>query len=159
MGLLDPWRRMACRYRAVSGAKQSLSGDGFETESLSRRARLVWARFMAFCYVDDAYGISELLGNRPHIFADCLRAAGGMLMGHGAWSISKVKEDGFYAWLHKFTGIVIDTRDAPKIYVSFTVDRVDKVMAILATVNLDNEYHPLGLVPSLFGNLMWFTKV
>ena len=76
--------------------------DGLGTKSLSRRARLVWARFMAFCYVDDVYGISKLLGNRPHIFADCLRAAGGMLMGHVAWFISKVKEDGLYAWLHKF---------------------------------------------------------
>ena len=92
---------------------------GLDTTALSRRARLVWARFMAFCYVDDAYGIRELLGNRPHVLADCLRSAGSMLMGHGAWSISKVKEDGFYAWLHKFTGIVINTQQSPKVYVSF----------------------------------------
>ena len=72
MGLLDPWRRMTRRYSAVSGAKQALVEEGRDTAALSRRARLVWARFMAFCYVDDAYGISELLGNRPHVLADCL---------------------------------------------------------------------------------------
>ena len=133
--MMDPWRRMIRRYGAVGGARAALLEDGRDTVSLMKRARLVWSRFLAFCYVDDAYALSELLGNRPHQLADVLRTAGSLLLGAGAWSISKVREDGFFAWLHKFTGIVIDTSNAPNVMVSFTSDRLQKMKDLLLTVD------------------------
>ena len=105
------------------------------------------------------YGIGELLGGRPQTLAHVLSTAGSLLMGVGAWSISKAEEDGFYAWLHKFTDIVIDTSDAHRTFVSFTMDRLEKMITLLQAIDWSADTLPLGQVQSIFGNLMWITKV
>ena len=156
--VMQPWRRMSRRY-AMLARVQSMLGKGLARDTFLKRAGLVWSSFLAFCYVDDAYGLSELLGGRPQTLARVLSTAGSLLMGFGAWSISKVEEDGFYAWLHKFTGIVIDTSDAPRIFVSFTIDRLEKMITLLQAINWSADTLPLGQVQSIFGNLMWITKV
>ena len=111
--MMHPWQRMTRRYLAVGNAKASLQEDGLDWQPLMKRARLVWARFLAICYVDDTYALSEMLGSRPQQLADLLQTAGNLLPGDDAWSISNVCEDGFFARLHKFTGIAIDTSKAP----------------------------------------------
>ena len=105
------------------------------------------------------HALSEMLGSRPQQLADVLQTAGNLLLGDGAWSISKVREDGFFAWLHKFTGIVIDTSKAPNVMVSFTADRLQKMKELLLLVDWSLTHLTLGLVQTVFGNLMWITKV
>ena len=70
-----------------------------------------------------------------------------------------MREDVFFAWLHKFTGIVIDTSKAPNVMVSFTADRLQKMKELLLSVDWSVTHLTLGLVQTVSGNLMWITKV
>ena len=122
-------------------------------------ARKMWFSNCVFAYVDDLYGLTEKIGARAHILADSLRFAGHLLLGSNSWSLSKAKEDGFCATMHKFTGLLICTNSMPEPTVSFDSARLGKVPTLLDYFTPSMTSHELGKIQTVFGNLVWITKL
>ena len=93
--------------------------------------------------------------------ADNVRVVGNLLLGYQSWSFGKANDEGFFAWLQKFNGLVINTGLSREPRASFTTDRIEKCLEIVNTF-LDDPTAiewPVSLVQSGFGNFMWVSKV
>ena len=100
---------------------------------------------------------------QARILADGIIVIGHLLLGYDSWSMGKAAEAGFFATLHKLTGIVVNTDLGPEPRASFTLDRLEKCLEIVqvAMVTSDDEEDewPLSFVSSGFGNMNWLQKV
>ena len=98
---------------------------------------------------------------KNRILADGVRTIGHLLLGYQSWSFSKAEEEVFFAHLHKYTGIVLNTSLSSEPRASFTSDRIAKCLEIVRTVldDITVEEWPISFFQSGHGNLQWFQKV
>ena len=61
--------------------------------------------------------------------------------------------------MHKFTGIEICTTSKPEPTVSFSIDHLVKVRGLLQYFTPSMVTYDLGKIQTIFGNLVWITKV
>ena len=122
-------------------------------------AKMMWRCYLAFAYCDDEWASTSNLGSRMQELSQVMTAAGKLLLGPNAWNLKKAGEDGFFAWMQKLTGIVIDTSAEREPHVFFTEDRLDKCTDLLDAVDKNQCRFRLDLASSIHGNLIWLIKV
>ena len=146
------WRRFAARLSILKRADEKEVATGYLEK---------WRMAITFMYVDDLHATTKNDLSKAQQLADNVRVAGHLLLGYQSWSFGKADDEGFFAWLQKFTDLVINTGLSREPRASFTMDRIEKCLEIVNTV-LDDQVAtewPVSFFQSGFGNFMWVSKV
>ena len=98
-----------------------------ELDGLSETERVLLVRIWApiFNYCDDYMGMAPLLGALPEFLTTFIYQAGLKIMGPGCWSERKALEDGFFASVQCFIGVVFDS-DNDTVRVDLYVDQASR---------------------------------
>lgn len=150
--LKKDWLRMGTRMRM-------LRSEADPRHQLRMKQR--WFMNQAWMYVDDLYAAQNKDLHKAKKLADAIRTVGFLLLGYSAWSLSKAKEEGYFAWLQKHTGIVISTNHGPIPRLSFTEDRIDRCLEYTDAVESMPEAteYRLDFMQEAWGNFVWTGKV
>ena len=123
------WIRMSIRAVMLQRQKE---GAMFFDSAVALRDR--WVMAMSFMYVDYLLAGSFRHLKKNRILADGVRTIGHLLLWYQSWSFSKAEEEGVFAHLHKYTGIVLNTSLSQEPRASFASDRIAKCLEIVRTV-------------------------
>lgn len=156
------WLRITVRARMMAAMRMRATNSKTAHRILVKMKN-DWRMNFISMYVDDLHGFTAFSLKKARRLADAIRISGTLLLGPSAWSISKAGQEGFFSWMQKYTGIVINTKLRPGPRLSFTEKRIDKCLEIVEEA-LKPEYAeqmqwPFGLLQGGAGNWVWFTKV
>ena len=151
----------AIKQRVLAKFKEILrDSDVFDGLSEDMKASLIANWEAVFAYCDDFVGVCLMMGALPSELACLLRTSGFAALGYECWNKKKSAEDGFYAYVQKFTGVVYDFSD----FTAFIeLDKWRKLIDLLEVAL--TELHGgatgfrLGFAQKVFGLLVWIVRV
>ena len=151
----------AIKQRVLAKFKEVLrSSDVFDSLSEDARGSLIANWEAVFAYCDDFVGVCLMMGALPSELACLLRSSGFAALGYECWNKKKSAEDGFYAFVQKFTGVVYDFSD----FTAFIeLDKWRKLVDLMETALADLRDgvtgFSLGFAQKVFGLLVWIVRV